>query len=71
MEKGSTTDKYFMDQTEAIARFLSQHDMQDVKCRDSPMPEVVELYSDSERVSEGVTPWCRSIIGCVHFRSNQ
>ena len=52
MERGSTTDKYFMDQSEAIARFLSEHDMHDVKCRDSPMPEAAELYVDSELLSE-------------------
>ena len=27
MEKGTLTDSYFMDQSEAIARFLTQHDM--------------------------------------------
>jgi hypothetical protein len=34
MEKGALADSYFMDQSEAIARFLTQHDMRDVRCRE-------------------------------------
>jgi hypothetical protein len=67
MEKGVKTDKYFMDQSEAIARFLEAHDMCDVKCRESPMPKAETLYSDSELLSEDESSWCRSVIGCLHF----
>ena len=56
-----------MDQSEAIARFLTQHDMCDVRCRESPMPDAAELFSDSEPVSEEVASWCKSVIGCLHF----
>ena len=67
MEKGPATDEYFMDRSEIIARFLSQHDMHDVKCRESPIPEAAELYSDDELLSEEESSWCRSVIGCLHF----
>ena len=67
MEKGALTDSYFMDQSEAIARFLTQHDMCDVRCRESPMPDAAELFSDSEPVSAEVASWCKSVIGCLHF----
>ena len=52
MVRESTTDQYYMDQSEDIARFLSEHDMHDVKCRGSPMSEAAELYSSSELLSE-------------------
>ena len=67
MEKGALADSYFMDQSEAIARFLTQHDMCDVRCRESPMPDAAELFSDSEPVSAEVASWCKSVIGCLHF----
>jgi hypothetical protein len=71
MERGAKTDKYFMDQSEAIAiyRFLEAHDMTlcDDKCREGPMPEAEELYSGSELLSEDESSWCRSVIGCLHF----
>jgi hypothetical protein len=44
MERGSKVDSYFMDQSEAIAKFLTQHDLDTVKDRDSPMPEASELF---------------------------
>ena len=58
---------YFMDQFEAITRFLLEHDMHDVKCRDSPMPEAAELYPDSELLSEEESSWYRSVMGCLRF----
>ena len=67
MERGTKVDSYFMDQTEAIARFLTQHDLDKVKCRESPMPEASELYSDSEPVTDELASWCRSVIGSLHF----
>jgi hypothetical protein len=67
MERGSKVDSYFMDQSEAIAKFLTQHDLDTVKDRDSPMPEASELFSDSELASEEVASWCKSVIGSLHF----
>ena len=56
MEKGALADSYFMVQSEAITRFLTQHDnvMCDVRCRESPMPDAAELFSDSGPVSAEV-----------------
>ena len=51
MEKGTLIDSYFMDQSEAIVRFLTQHDMCDVRCRESSMHDATELFSDSKPVS--------------------
>ena len=56
-----------MDQSEAIVRFLTQHDMCDVRCRESPMPDASELFSDSEPVSTEVASWCKSVIECLHI----
>ena len=55
-----------MDQSEAIARFLTHHDMCDVRCGESPMLDAAELSSDSEPVSAEVVSWCKSVIGCLH-----
>ena len=55
-----------MDQSEAIARFLTQHDTCNVRCRESPMPDAAELFSDGEPVSAEVASWCKSVIGCLH-----
>ena len=44
MEKGTLADSYLMDQPETIARFLTQHDMCGVRCRESPMPDAAELF---------------------------
>ena len=43
-----------MDQSEAIARFLTQHDMCDVRRRETPMPDAAELFLDGEPVSAEV-----------------
>jgi hypothetical protein len=67
MERGSKTDSYFIDQSEALARFLTQHDLDTVKCRDSPMPNREELFSDDELVSDEEASWCKSVIGSLHF----
>ena len=67
MEKGALADSYFMDQSEAIAKFLTQHDMCDVRCKETPMPDVAELFSDNEPVSAEVASWCKSVIGCLYF----
>ena len=67
MEEGALAGSYFMDQSEAIAKFLTQHDMCDVRCRESPMPDAAKLFSDSEPVSAEVASWCKSVIGCLHF----
>ena len=56
-----------MDQSKAIARFLTQHDMCDVRCRESPMRDAAELFSDSEPVLAEVASWCKSVIGCLYF----
>ena len=66
MGKGTLADSYFMDQSEAIAKFLTEHDMCDVRCRESPVSDVAELFSDSEPVSSEVASWCKSGIGCLH-----
>ena len=67
MERGSKTDSYFIDQSEALARFLTQHDLDEVRCRDSPMPSREELFSDDELVSDEEASWCKSVIGSLHF----
>ena len=40
-ERGNKVDSYFMDQSESISKFLTQHDLDTVRDRDSPMPEVL------------------------------
>lgn len=67
MEKGAESDSYFIDQTEAIARFLTLHDLDSAKLRDSPMPDASALLSDNELVTDELAAWCRSVTGCLHF----
>ena len=44
MEKGALADSYFMDQSEARAKFPTQHDMCDVRCRERALCLMLQNY---------------------------
>ena len=67
MEQGDKVDSYYIDQNEAIAKFLIEHNLDSAPLVDSPMPSKHELTGDSSPCESESESWCKSVNGSLHY----
>ena len=67
MELGDQVDSYFIDQSDAIAKFLVDSELDKTPMVDNPMPSKHELTRDVSLCDSDLSAWCKSVNGGLHY----